>query len=260
MSPHEFWKDSRVGDPQSWNKYAYTRNNPLRYVDQTGEKATVTTSCATNDQNQTICNVNISASIAIYADPGSVITQAQLEAAAAAMESSIEGAWTGSFEQDGITYNVTTDVSVSVYGSESAAMNSGAQNVIGMTSDALQLPDGRVAGAYVNPKSLGGWLTGGPDTGKMDINHVSNYSKHEFTHLLGVGDKPGAVLSNTQPGMRPGSATSQDFRWGLREAVWMVNTWVRAPQYQPMRYDEVFPKPKIFTDRTTVGAPLVWWK
>jgi RHS repeat-associated protein len=28
---------SAFGDPQSWNKYAYTRNNPLRYVDPNGE-------------------------------------------------------------------------------------------------------------------------------------------------------------------------------------------------------------------------------
>ncbi len=63
MSPDEFWKDSHVGDPQSWNKYAYARNNPLRYVDPTGEKATVSTSCTTNADNQTTCNVNIQASI-----------------------------------------------------------------------------------------------------------------------------------------------------------------------------------------------------
>jgi hypothetical protein len=176
------------------------------------------------------------------------------------METSIEGAWSGSFQQDGVTYNVTTDVTVSVYGSQSAAMNSGAQNVIGMTNGAIQLADGRVAGAYVDPKSLGRWLTGGPDTGKMDINNVGNYSKHEFAHLLGVGDKSGAVLSNTQPSMRPALATGQDFQWGIREAVSAVNNWARAPQYRSMRHGEVFPKPKTFTDRTNVGAPLVWWK
>ncbi len=109
-------------------------------------------------------------------------------------------------------------------------------------------------------KLLGRWLTGGPDTGKMDINNVDNYSKHEFTHLLGVGDKPGAVLSNTQPGMRPLSALAQDYRWGIKEAVSVVNNWTRAPQYRSMRYGEVFPKPKTFSDRTTVGAPLIWWK
>ena len=40
-SPDAFWKDSQVGDAQSWNKYAYARNNPLKYVDPQGEKADV---------------------------------------------------------------------------------------------------------------------------------------------------------------------------------------------------------------------------
>ena len=39
MTPDEFWKDSHIGDPQSWNEYAYVRNNPLRYIDPSGEGA-----------------------------------------------------------------------------------------------------------------------------------------------------------------------------------------------------------------------------
>src|ERR1035438_4170781 len=31
MFPHD------TADPQSWNKYVYTRNNPLRYTDPDGE-------------------------------------------------------------------------------------------------------------------------------------------------------------------------------------------------------------------------------
>jgi hypothetical protein len=75
MTPDAFFKDSHVGDPQSWNEYAYARNNPLRYVDPNGENATVSTSCSTDAQNHTTCNVNITASIAIYAAPGSNLTQ-----------------------------------------------------------------------------------------------------------------------------------------------------------------------------------------
>ena len=123
--------------------------------------------------------------------------------------------------------------------------------------------DDRLAGGYVDSKSLGGWLRGGPDTGKMDINQVANYSKHEFTHLLGTGDKPGAVLSNTQPSMRPSGATSQDLIWGIREAIDSVNltremmTWgcrewqcasVKLPVNPPIR------------TTNSVGAPLIWWK
>jgi RHS repeat-associated protein len=260
MSPDGFYKDSHVGDPQSWNEYAYARNNPLRYVDPTGENATVSTSCTTDANNHTTCNVNISASIAIYAAPGSNLTQDQLNQAAGTIQNSIQNAWTGSTTQDGVTYNVTTQVTVSVAASQDAAMSSGAQNVIGMTNGPITMSNGSLAGAYVNPKSFVGMLTGAPDTGMMDINNADNYAKHEFTHMLGTYDKPGAVLSDTDPAMRPGSATAQDFRWGIWEVTSGVNAWVNAPQYRPMRYGEMWEKPSSYSGQTTVGAPWRWWK
>jgi RHS repeat-associated protein len=33
MSPDDFWKDTNLADLQSLNKYAYSRNNSLRYMD-----------------------------------------------------------------------------------------------------------------------------------------------------------------------------------------------------------------------------------
>jgi len=35
-SPDEIFADQSEGDPQSWNLYAYVRNNPLRYIDPLG--------------------------------------------------------------------------------------------------------------------------------------------------------------------------------------------------------------------------------
>jgi RHS repeat-associated protein len=40
-SADEIWKDSQIDNPQSWNKYAYVRNNPLQYIAPKGEKAQV---------------------------------------------------------------------------------------------------------------------------------------------------------------------------------------------------------------------------
>ena len=35
-SPDPFLASGRPEDPQSWNRYAYARNNPLAYIDPTG--------------------------------------------------------------------------------------------------------------------------------------------------------------------------------------------------------------------------------
>jgi RHS repeat-associated protein len=40
MTPDPFYKDAHPSDPQSWNEYAYVRNQPLRLVDPTGNQAT----------------------------------------------------------------------------------------------------------------------------------------------------------------------------------------------------------------------------
>ena len=70
MTPDAFYNDSHVGDPQSWNEYAYARNNPLRHVDPTGENATASVTCSTDGKT---CQVNVQASIAIYAESGSTL-------------------------------------------------------------------------------------------------------------------------------------------------------------------------------------------
>jgi len=258
MSPDAFYKDSHVGDPQSWNEYAYARNNPLRYVDPTGENATVSTNCTTDDQNHTTCNVNVSASIAIYAQQGSNLTQDQLNQAAGTIQNTIQNAWSGSFSQDGVTYNVSTQVSVSVAGSQEAAMNSGAQNVIGLSNGPADAAHN--INSEVFPKSLGTALFGGPDKGIWNFNTLGQDSAHEFTHLLGTFDKPGAVLSNTDilndPSI-PHTATASDFRWGIKEATQSVGlglamkSWYTGP---------TLPTPFRFSTTDTVGAPFAWWK
>ena len=36
MTPDPYMPSASTKDPQSWNRYVYTRNNPLRYIDPNG--------------------------------------------------------------------------------------------------------------------------------------------------------------------------------------------------------------------------------
>jgi RHS repeat-associated protein len=57
-SPDDFANDTHPSEPQSWNLYGYVRNNPLRYIDPTGniieEKGKVKTKDRNDDDKQVI--------------------------------------------------------------------------------------------------------------------------------------------------------------------------------------------------------------
>jgi hypothetical protein len=135
------------------------------------------------------------------------------------MTKDIDEAWSGSFTQDGVTYNVTTSVSVSVTSGEDAALKSGAQNVI------------EIANAAPNNK-IDPNVMGGPDRGIMNVNDVlqTPVAAHEFTHVLGVNDKDGRNLSNSSlvdgGWATTARATQQDFRWALGPTM-SNNSWIR---------------------------------
>jgi RHS repeat-associated protein len=205
-SPDDFWKDSNVADPQSWNKYAYSRNNPLKYVGPTGEEATATvTGCSKDNDGHQTCNVNVTATIAIYSVNGT--SADQLKQAQSALTSQIDQAWSGSFTQDGTTYNVTTSVSVTVVDSEKAGVDSKAQNVIGVDAS------GKTGSSHVEAGGKG------YDKGVFDFSQIKagGFAAHEFSHLLGLDDNHGNVLSNSfNPAVHPGmKATDSDFQWAF---------------------------------------------
>ena len=122
VSPDAFEKDSYLDDPQSWNKYVYVRNNPLYFIDPSGQKAEVT---VTTDEERKKRTITIKASFAVYAAKGQKVSQKQLEKQASLIKSQIEKTYTGSTTQNGYTYQISATVDVSVVADEKAAMNSG---------------------------------------------------------------------------------------------------------------------------------------
>lgn len=59
----------KVWDPQTWNRYAYTLNDPLKYVDPTGMKEVTAEQCAKDEYG----NANIHLEVTYTA--GAVTTE-----------------------------------------------------------------------------------------------------------------------------------------------------------------------------------------
>jgi hypothetical protein len=89
--------------------------------------------------------------------------------------------------------------------------------------------DGGKVNSFVGRSDSLSTMLRGQEVGTWNYNTLGtgsgNAAAHEFAHLLGgVNDKPGAVLSDTQPELEPARATVSDFRWGIQEAAQAVNS------------------------------------
>jgi RHS repeat-associated protein len=266
-SPDDFWKDSQIGDPQSWNKYAYVRNNPLRYIDPSGEKATV--KIETDEKNKT-GTITITATFAIWTQKDSGVSQDDMNNAAFFIEKDIEEAWSGTYVQNGITYTVTTDIQVQVAESKIDGLKSNAQNVIEISNG----PASSTADSYVNRHSYGG----GADTGRWNLGKTASntgifggVAKHEFTHLLGVGNRSSGGFLSSVPWFSNGSekATAYDYGWALGGAINSHRTQSRRPVFTGRQWETLnaggphWGPPTSHRSIHTLRAPMPrieWWR
>lgn len=208
------------------------------------------------DEKNKMGTITIDASIALYTNDQSISADA-LKKAGQEYKNNIETAWSGTVVKDGITYTVTTTVTVNVYGSEGAAEKSGAQNVIGV------VPSG--SDTFIKPAAI----FGGPDRGQMEIDGGKRgLAAHEFTHLLGVDDRySGAYLSNTYEQQRSPDtkATASDYNWAFGGAV--TSHRAESRQYKgnadslETRSSPMFRlgPPENHRSTTEFRAARIWW-
>ena len=166
--------DPVVGDPrvpQSWNRYAYVVNNPLKFVDVTGENATVVcdpdNNCTATVEAQIVADLN---------DPAQM-------AAARDFRNGAINYWQGlqSMGQNGET--VTFQLNISIVGQADA--------VEGV--DTIHVLNGSGIANVNMSLSIGGEST--PDMGTIFTQDMTNnpsgmagVAAHEAGHLMGLRD------------------------------------------------------------------------
>ncbi len=214
FSADDFANDSQVADPSSWNKYAFVRNNPLKYLDHDGRKATI--SIQTDEEKKTV-RIKIKASIVFYGEGG--ISMKKVNEAAKKAADNIANGWAGTSEKDGMKVIVDTEITWATKATKEEADALGYQNVIGFV-------DGD-ADSSANSRTWSGGLdviSDVPDRGRWNINSVDTaVPQHEFGHLMGVWDQyEGNNLMNTNLLSNPSNSTralDNDYQRALGGAI-----------------------------------------
>jgi RHS repeat-associated protein len=187
-SPDDFHNDSDVRDPQSWNKYAFVRNNPLRFIDPTGKKATV---AIRYDPSNNSASIVISASFAVYSGDGQ-LSKEELQKQADLLKTQIESTYSGSFTENGITFTVSANVTTQVL-SESEATKLGNDGKVDNLVSVLNRETFTVIqdDGTGSKNTVGGTENRGEKFDRMTIAgknsgiQTSNIYPHEFGHGLG---------------------------------------------------------------------------
>ena len=259
----DIFKDSQVGDPQSWNKYVYVRNNPLKYVDPTGEKALISLSI---DEQSKRGIITIKATFAVYAANGNRMSARAVAKEAERLQKQLTTAWsTKKYERNGINYEVKVEFTATAYSSESAAEAAGnagkVDNIVGIVdAPMVTTPDGDTAGGYAGRLAGEKFDRVRLSTGALKGNETA-YA-HESTHLFGNRDYnvPGNV-SNTYPEQQTQYATTNDYdlTFGARITAWRTFLNKNNVTSASSGFEYGFGLSYRWTPRA-LGVPRSWFK
>jgi RHS repeat-associated protein len=181
-TPDPLMASARASNPQTWNRYAYALNNPLRYVDPDGLE--VPEECAKNPN----CTIKVKVNV-VYdqtVNKGKGLTAAQ--------KKQFEQGQIAKAQKDYGTSNIKLDVTYTA-GSYTVDQNTGQTQLNGLKSDALNViasnatPNGAAGVSGVDPRT---------DVAVTFINvneaHdrnayplFTNTTEHEFGHQF-LGD------------------------------------------------------------------------
>ncbi|MBK9529328.1 MAG: RHS repeat-associated core domain-containing protein [Acidobacteria bacterium] len=199
-APDEIVNDSVIQDPQSWNKYAYVRNNPIAMIDPSGQKAQYIITVDTKNKRLTVTAI---ATIGVWSKTHG---KGDLNKAAKKIEAGIESKWKGNWKEDGWKVDFNAQVSVQVFDkakgvADVQAKDSSIMNIVeladihGKEASHVEQNKTQTVVTQANPDGTR------PDVARWDYSNAiqsgPNYEPtHEFAHILGSpnGGKTGTDL------------------------------------------------------------------